>query len=59
MLLMSSLYGFGQHNANLSKANVMMATQYELAGQFLISLSIGTSKASVALLLLRIMNIKW
>lgn len=59
MMLVSCLYGFGQHNADLDKYNVMMATKMELVAQFMVALSMGSSKASVALLLLRIMNVPW
>lgn len=57
--LISSLYGFGQHNTNLDEYSVMMATKVELMGQFAVSLAMGASKAAVALLLLRIINILW
>lgn len=58
-MCISSLYGFGQHNADLDAYNIMMATKVELMGQFSVSLAMGTSKAAVALLLLRIINIFW
>lgn len=58
-LLISSLYGFGQHNTDLDAYNIMMATKVELMGQFSVSLAMGLSKTSVALLLLRIINIFW
>lgn len=57
--LISSLYGFGQHNVDLDGYNVMMATKVELMGQFSVSLAMGSSKAAVALLLLRIINVFW
>lgn len=57
--LISSLYGFGQHNVDLDGYSVMMATKVELMGQFSVSLAMGSSKAAVALLLLRIINIFW
>lgn len=57
--LVSSLYGFGQHNALLDEYNIMIATKVELMSQFSISLAMGASKTSVALLLLRIINTFW
>ncbi|ROV99459.1 hypothetical protein VMCG_06365 [Cytospora schulzeri] len=57
--LISSIYGFGQHNADLDEYSIMMATKVELMGQFSVSLAMGASKAAVALLLLRIINIFW
>lgn len=55
----SSMYGFGQHNALLSAENIMMATKIELMAQFTVSLAMGLSKAAVAVFLLRIMNTAW
>ena len=57
--LISSLYGFGQHNADLDEYSIMMATKVELMGQFSVALAMGASKAAVALLLLRIINVFW
>lgn len=58
-MLTSSIYGFGQHNANLGGYDIMMATKAELIGQFSVSIAMGLSKAAVALLLLRIINVFW
>lgn len=58
-MLISCLYGFGQHNADLTKYKVMMATKFELMAQFSVALSMGCSKAAVGLLLLRILNTPW
>ncbi|KAK6222687.1 hypothetical protein LQW54_000868 [Pestalotiopsis sp. IQ-011] len=55
-LIISSLYGFGQHNADLDKDDVKMATLCELCGQSVIAVGMGLSKCGVALFLSRIAN---
>ncbi|KAF7537512.1 hypothetical protein G7054_g3669 [Neopestalotiopsis clavispora] len=56
--IISSLYGFGQHNADLDKNDVKFATLYELCGQSTIAIAMGLSKCGVALFLSRIANVK-
>ncbi|KAI0847250.1 hypothetical protein F5Y00DRAFT_242092 [Daldinia vernicosa] len=52
-------YGFGQHNKDLSKPDVRMATLTELIAQCIVSLAMGLSKSAVGLFLMRIVVQKW
>ncbi|ETS75573.1 hypothetical protein PFICI_12517 [Pestalotiopsis fici W106-1] len=59
LFIISSLYGFGQHNTDLDKDDIKLATLYELCGQSAIAIAMGLSKCGVALFLSRIANVKW
>ncbi|KAI0095972.1 hypothetical protein F4814DRAFT_457562 [Daldinia grandis] len=52
-------YGFGQHNTDLSKPDVRMATKTELVAQCIISCAMGLSKAAVGMFLMRIVVQTW
>ncbi|KAI1377155.1 hypothetical protein F4677DRAFT_417532 [Hypoxylon crocopeplum] len=58
-MIISSVYGFGQHTTDISPEDVRMATLIELIGQFAVSLAMGLSKTAVAMFLMRIVVAIW
>ncbi|KAI0896169.1 hypothetical protein F4806DRAFT_496289 [Annulohypoxylon nitens] len=59
LMIVSSIYGFGQHTNDISAEDIRMATKIELIGQLIVSLAMGLSKVSVAVFLMRIVVIVW
>ncbi|KAI1206360.1 uncharacterized protein F4807DRAFT_439794 [Annulohypoxylon truncatum] len=59
LMIVSSIYGFGQHTKDISSDDIRMATKIELIGQFVVSLAMGLSKVSVAMFLMRIIVTIW
>ncbi|OTA83720.1 hypothetical protein M434DRAFT_16599 [Hypoxylon sp. CO27-5] len=58
-MIISSVYGFGQHTTDISAEDVRKATKTELIGQLSVSLAMGLSKTSVAMFLMRIIVAVW
>lgn len=58
-MIVSSIYGFGQHTNDISAEDIRMATKIELIGQLIVSLAMGLSKVSVAVFLMRIVVTVW
>ncbi|KAI1452433.1 hypothetical protein F4805DRAFT_472420 [Annulohypoxylon moriforme] len=59
LMIVSSIYGFGQHTNDISLEDIRMATKIELVGQFVVSLAMGLSKTAVAMFLMRIIVAVW
>ncbi|KAI1474401.1 hypothetical protein F4774DRAFT_429925 [Daldinia eschscholtzii] len=59
LMIVSCIYGFGQHNVDLGNPDKRMATKLELAAQFVVSWAMGLSKAAVGLFLMRIVVKTW
>ncbi|XXG99656.1 hypothetical protein Hte_005997 [Hypoxylon texense] len=59
LMIVSSVYGFGQHTTDISAEDIRKATKIEVLAQFFISLAMGLSKTAVAAFLLRIIVTTW
>lgn len=58
-MIVSSVYGFGQHNTDITAEDLRKAMEVELIGQFFISIAMGLSKVAVAAFLMRIIVARW
>ncbi|KAI4864892.1 hypothetical protein F4820DRAFT_313481 [Hypoxylon rubiginosum] len=59
LMIVSSVYGFGQHTTDITAEDIRKATKIEVLAQFFISLAMGLSKTAVAAFLLRIIVVVW
>ncbi|KAI1767874.1 hypothetical protein GGR53DRAFT_525483 [Hypoxylon sp. FL1150] len=59
LMIVSSAYGFGQHNTDINADDLRKAMEVELIGQFFISIAMGLSKVAVAAFLMRIIVARW
>ncbi|KAI6085228.1 hypothetical protein F4821DRAFT_241433 [Hypoxylon rubiginosum] len=59
LMIVSSVYGFGQHNTDITAEDLRKAMEVELIGQFFISIAMGLSKVAVAAFLMRIIVARW
>ncbi|KAI1774371.1 hypothetical protein F4818DRAFT_80454 [Hypoxylon cercidicola] len=59
LMIVSSVYGFGQHTTDITAEDIRKATKIEVVGQFTISLAMGLSKTAVASFLMRIVVEVW
>ena len=59
LMIISSIYGFGQHTTDISPEDIRMATKIERIGQLIASIAMGLSKVSVAVFLMRIVVTVW
>ncbi|KAK9787634.1 putative Integral membrane protein pth11 [Seiridium cardinale] len=55
----AAMYGLGSHATDLTLEQFAMSTKWELMGQTANILAIATSKSSVAVFLIRIVNVNW
>lgn len=59
LMIISSIYGFGQHTMDISAEDVRKATKIEVISQCVVSLAMGLSKTAVAAFLMRIIVAAW
>ncbi|OTB02628.1 hypothetical protein M426DRAFT_322547 [Hypoxylon sp. CI-4A] len=58
-MVRSAQFGFGQYTEFLTEEDIRMATFWELVGQTVISVAMGTSKLAVGMFLMRIVIVPW